>query len=1114
MEPDDGTNKRRGSLSYHNEDCTVIKDTTEWNDMNCNDRHMFICKKPIIKPGGKDVEWRPVYANSLVKLNQNIPYEEFTEKHNDTCGDMKSNICGSTSSSSSDSKQSAVDDTSAVVMPGGNGGSSQIHLTSPSLTNDVDEQETLTTGQAIIRVPSSYHHRHDDDTATESQSNSSVAHTGVSEEMTQSLKSNTSSASTFLTASNGEIGNQDKANHEQYKASSQQSNSLPLQQQQQQQQDGNAVAALNKAVKEIEQEQEIEMRKGLSALNSIDNLVDNLKNQYNKSKDESSGHQLGITIDPPSSMLPQHQQQPQQTIIDGLADPAEVRKKILAVMKQKLSTPMINAQPLTLAAMAKPDASQLPADSVVKIELSKQSPNSDEHTIPTSSSLSTFKPNPKTVETICKDSCKKDIDGCMESCRNAVAAMNPVEFLRTLQTLNHRASDVSSIDQTEASDRAQSGERRETSKGYTSESKDTGGSLTQDNVEGVSMIKPNHVAAGKIEGQESNSMLNSIAGFVGRDSDFNNVKTHNDGFFETLRTANDHQGRRRNHRHQRNKKHHHEFDSDENLTEISSDKNEKNEQGNSHQDQIEQNSINNDEGPLYSDTSHNEQPDKSAMDQMGDKWSSRNVDEGSESIHQEEVKDWRNPSSSSKNNEKDDSRFGSHIEDMYMEQNDLAKEFLKHPDSSNYENFNHESESHKEDLARDEEEIDLNHGKNRNSKYHEKSSKHKEEEESEEEDELLKSGKYINSKHHKYHESLGKDSSEDKGRNNKTEGGNGFVYRPLDIHIHSVGRDEFPYHLPEPMHYNSIEEALKANPDINDGGASHYLQDPGQHQHALEPDQSTVGNGVKPTIKQFSDKLYVGPDMNTEESRIHDEHSSSHLEDSFPPREFDNHDARETVENHRSRESGYSRTSETKDSQSRESKDFQDSQTKGNNDFRTNGFSPDAPVVELHLGEVEKDKNPHGVSEDSTTPANLHQPVSENHRFGSLANELKHRRLENHLAGMRNGIGGYRKTNRNIHQINREISSTGNQVEREFLSTRHRNLYPLDQKTARDRDFLAPQQGKYDSSNRSRKNNRWHESNDEKDLEEVAKAKSLVMEFKKLRKQLKDTYHSLSNGHV
>ena len=38
--------------------------------------------------------------------------------------------------------------------------------------------------------------------------------------------------------------------------------------------------------------------------------------------------------------------------------------------------------------------------------------------------------------------------------------------------------------------------------------------------------------------------------------------------------------------------------------------------------------------------------------------------------------------------------------------------------------------------------------------------------------------------------------------------------------------------------------------------------------------------------------------------------------------------------------------------------------------------------------------------------------------------------------------------------------------------------------------------------------------NDEKDLEEVAKAKSLVMEFKKLRKQLKDTYHSLSNGHV
>ena len=158
----------------------------------------------------------------------------------------------------------------------------------------------------------------------------------------------------------------------------------------------------DRAVKEIEQEQEIEMRKGLSALNSIDNLVDNLKNQYNKSKDESSGRRLGITIDPPSSLLPQQQQQPQQTIIDGLADPAEVRKKILAIMKKKLSSPMINAQPLTLAAMVKPDANQLPADSVVEIELSKQSPKSEEHTIPTSSS-STFKPNPKTVETICKD---------------------------------------------------------------------------------------------------------------------------------------------------------------------------------------------------------------------------------------------------------------------------------------------------------------------------------------------------------------------------------------------------------------------------------------------------------------------------------------------------------------------------------------------------------------------------------------------------------------------------------------------------------------------------------------------------------------------------------------
>ena len=284
-----------------------------------------------------------------------------------------------------------------------------------------------------------------------------------------------------------------------------------------------------------------------------------------------------------------------------------------------------------------------------------------------------------------------------------------------------------------------------------------------------------------------------------------------------------------------------------------------------------------------------------------------------------------------------------------------------------------------------------------------------------------------------------------------------------------MGRDEFPpQDLHEPLHYSSIEEALRENPDINDGGASHYL-----HDHSAE--HTKVAS--KPAIKQFSDKLYVGPEMDTDEPHFHDEHSSSAYLEGSTSRE-----SGDTIrsENHRSRESGYSRTSENKDSQTRESNESQDSQTRGNDDSQTNGFSPDAPVVELHLGEIEKEKNPHGVSEDSSTvPAN-HQPVGQNRIFGSLADELKHRRLEKHLAGMR----------RNVRLMSQDISSST------------------------DHEFLAPPNEKYDSSNRSRKNNRWFDSNDEKQKEQAAKAKYLVMEFKKLRKQLKDTYHSLSNGHA
>jgi len=100
LEPDDGTDKRRGSLSYHNEDCTVIKaqNGVEWSDVNCNNKNMFICKIPA---KGNEVHWRPVYTDTFVKSNAaNFITEEMFKPIDSSCSDGSSvgrtEICGST----------------------------------------------------------------------------------------------------------------------------------------------------------------------------------------------------------------------------------------------------------------------------------------------------------------------------------------------------------------------------------------------------------------------------------------------------------------------------------------------------------------------------------------------------------------------------------------------------------------------------------------------------------------------------------------------------------------------------------------------------------------------------------------------------------------------------------------------------------------------------------------------------------------------------------------------------------------------------------------------------------------------------------------------------------
>ena len=1020
MEPDDGTNKRRGSLSYHNEDCTVIRDTAEWNDINCNDRHMFICKKPIVKPGAKDVQWRPVYADSMVKLNQNIPFEEFTEKQ--SCAETKSSVCTTTTSSLN--KQDAED---VAVMPGGNGGSSKIHF-----TNDIDEQETLTTGEALIRVPQPSSRHHEEESTAES-------HDKVS------LKS----------------GKSENLQHQQEETLSKLSNSVK---------DDEAVMALNKAVQEIEKEHQKQKQKDLTAMDSINHLVDDLKNQYNK-QSESSGnnlhHEIGISIDQP------------QTTISSDADAGEVRKKIWSFMnKMKIPTSMDQehaVQPLSFPTI-QPNAvfdNQHRAGSssidFVNTEISKQ-PSSPMLSIEHSTPLS-FKPNSKTIETICKQSCKVDIDGCMESCRGAVNAMSPVEFLHTLQSLNPAGiSGFSNV-----SGRVESGERREANKVFSNELKDFSDTSKDNN---ILMEKSKHSTE-----EEFNNMVttsshdredtrNDFGSYTAADVKAKNNELdtkkdlHNDEV-EPLQSSNDHKARRREHH---KKKHRHELI-------------------------LEEDSINDkvstEKGFPFSDSTR--EGDKLAVEHDNAKITDESSSDGdgdvTKSFHQVgSVKDWE---SQSPVNLGKSGPFESRQENSYFEQNDFAKDFLKNKNSygdllNDHKNREKEENEHISKMMKFEEKdtllptnsdyqgshVDEFNGKTRLEKNPKNLFTHNDLTDnslSPQDSSLKDSKEFEHSRlpsymkdgnsglsniydHHKLSSSTkeGRESDRFQGMIGDDGGLQKPSHAPLNIHIKSIGRDEFPQDSRsyEDVHFSSIDEALSSH--SRDSSREDFFQNSNEltdHFHKSHAGSNTDNDAIDgyryPAIK-------------------HDIQSG----DSFPAREFNQ---KESVD-----------VREIEESQIREN---ENSSTRENDNSRINHFSSDAPVVELHLGNIEKD-NAQGSSVDSSIhKKKQHQLVTNMKNIfddEALSAKLRHRRLEKHLFDMNDN------DNQINHLVKQDLSSGGH-------------------------DILAPPQEKHNSRKRSRKQKNQHEN--EMERERVAKAKDLIMEFKKLRNQLKDKYHSLSNKH-
>ncbi|XP_066936403.1 putative uncharacterized protein DDB_G0282133 [Clytia hemisphaerica] len=303
LEPDDGTNKRRGSLSYHNEDCAILRESGEWNDVNCNDKHMFICKKLILYPGAKDVIYTPVYTESVIKSNENIPTEKFMLDQDDGCDNKtRSGICQPHFETFSQPDHNQPDIESSEVIAGGNGGASAFHATV--------ETEQLESGRA------------------KNEMNRYVPISSLSKDVPILSKSGDTKASTAATESSSAAPDT-TPNTNSFNITS--SNILPFtvvtpapgiqENHTITNKDVDAIKAITEAVQDIAHQQKVNEQN----MKSVDSLVNHLKDQYTDSSNAHTDKSMDLTIDPgdarhniwsrlkPIGSTPEHDGQPKPT---------------------------------------------------------------------------------------------------------------------------------------------------------------------------------------------------------------------------------------------------------------------------------------------------------------------------------------------------------------------------------------------------------------------------------------------------------------------------------------------------------------------------------------------------------------------------------------------------------------------------------------------------------------------------------------------------------------------------------------------------------------------------------------------------------------------------------
>ena len=1079
MEPDDGTNKRRGSLSYHNEDCTLIKDTSEWNDVSCNDRNMFICKKPNIKPGGQDVQWRPVYADSMVKSNQNIPFEDFTEKStpcvatgSDTT--TKSQICTHPLGTTTHSANSEV----SMVTPGGNGGSSTVH----AATNDIDE--TLTTGKALVRVP-----------GPSSHSTEIVEDRNYAEQHSDPDQSPLTSSSGL----NGVHSLQPAFTHQPPFGETNIKNDK----------DERAVNTLNAAVQEIEQQ-----KKNSGQMNNINRMVDNLKNQYKATNESSSKilsddrHEFGRdspivaltnTEDEPGDVRKkilsfinnQIQQQPQKlnkpfslVLNKAISTSLEEERAIQLLASQVQQQYEASAKPFDYFQPKKPSinrnsydnkSTQLEKSAVVgnnnnnnndsPIQLEKQIPSATQDSIdkaiPPVTSVTTkessihFQPNPKTVNTICKHSCQmSEIDGCMESCRGAVVAMNPVEFLNTLQSLNGANRQL---------DKPNSQNVKESKKQILQSSTKADESVLESFKESRNLgdrkgeilkesVSTNVAREQKVDDDSNQNLLGKTNKSDDDDTRKVNVFRYHhlknldgdgngdDGLVETLRKSTEQNGSNKRRRKHHTKKNHQRLFDDEDKDNNNKDNIDHENDSNQSKDYTK---------PFYRQGS-------------ADNFENTNDREGTvltfvrDSSHRHHI----------------DEGVNKHSNTEYSEEKNSVQE---HTDD-------HKEHSNQEIMLKPDDK-QLKHNTDDKTERSDSDHQHQNEDET----------------------------------TSVAGGQERFSHPRLSIHFQSESHDEFPQ--------NAVEKHL-----TSEAFQSRFID------HDYESESKHLGMDVlgsigdiksnhphykntKPTIKQFKDKLFVGGGGGGSVGDESDMHSTE-AELGADPSSFLN-------ENHHQQLSSLTEESSIKtdrqideDSHShhqygesrhniKESSEIDNSNTRNIADFpQSNHFSPEAPVVELLLGKIEEKKEDVNSGEPSSVRSSWKRKgklITSKNRFldqetDVLSSELKHRRLEKHLSGM-DGQGDILSDNEKLRDNDKLLKNVlRKQQLKDALNSEKNNKLPRAEGDQVRRQVHQQRNDRFDT-----------EILGFKEREKIAKAKDLVIAFKVLRKQLKDTYHSLND---